>query len=542
MRRLGLILLLGVLAFAARAQHSGIVGIEHLRDAATVADLPRLPQSAFTPSTRTDRLDGAVAGGWWRLHPAHGAHERLLLVYHPYSAQVTVLMPPDYRPQRQSMFDRDLDARYSRRALAFPVRGSGPIYIGVEGARYPLQVAVQDMAAHAVGDRGHLRVLFTTVGVLIGVCLVALLFWLILRDRVYLLYAACMATQLLYLLCSNGEAYSLPVLRLLAPFGARGVWFVATLSTIVAVYFLIDFADLRKRVPALTGALILVGAWLPALMLALLVSPWPADKDWFPNLGNGLLLLANVLAILCLTLAWRRGGRHAGLTLLAWVPLVVMSTSRALQLSSGSPLPGWLEYGLPLTVAYAAVVLMLGLADRMLAFRRERDRAQHDAERDPLTGVYNRAGIERRLEWALRQAKNDYQQLSVLFLDIDHFKRINDSHGHAVGDACLRMLVQIMGIQPQYGDRFGRLGGEEFLLVLPGANLHRAHDTAEAIRHSIEARCKQIAGIALDMTVSIGVAESSREESVSSLIARADGAMYAAKEAGRNRVVSAQAA
>jgi len=449
-------------------------------------------------------------------------------------------MPPDYRPRRQSMFDRGLDARYSRRALAYRLQGSAPVYVGVQGARYPLQIAVRDSASHAVSDRSHLRVLYTTVGVLLGVCLVALLFWLILRNRVYLLYAAFLATQLLYLLYSNGEGYSLPLLRLLAPFGVKGVWFVTTLAIIVAVYFLLDFADLRKRVPAPAGALILVGAWLPMLMLALLVSPWPVGKNWFPNLGNGLLLLVNLLAIACLALAWRRGGRHAGLMLLAWVPLVVMSTSRAVQISSGSPLPGWLEYGLPLTLAYAGVVLMLGLADRMLAFRRQRDQAQDRAEHDPLTGAYNRAGIERRIEWALRQQHDDYQQLSVLFLDIDHFKNINDRYGHAVGDTCLRTLAEIIEAQ-RHGGRLGRLGGEEFVLLLPGANLHRATDTAEVIRRSIEVQCKQVAGVLLGMTVSIGAAESARDETAASLIARADEAMYAAKKAGRNRVVAAAA-
>jgi len=253
-----------------------------------------------------------------------------------------------------------------------------------------------------------------------------------------------------------------------------------------------------------------------------------------------LLLLANVLAILALVLAWRRGSRHAGMMLLAWVPLVAVSTARALQLSAGAPLQPWLEYGLPLVLAYTAVVLMLGMADRMRAFRRERDRAQLEAERDPLTGVFNRAGIKRRLDWALAATQSEYQPLAVLFLDIDHFKRINDEHGHAVGDACLGALVRLVTGELQYGDQVGRLGGEEFLLVLPGADRRRAQDTAEHIRRSVEARCREIAGVPLAMTVSIGVAESRQGDSVADIIARADAAMYTAKRGGRNRVASAE--
>jgi len=224
--------------------------------------------------------------------------------------------------------------------------------------------------------------------------------------------------------------------------------------------------------------------------------------------------------------------------LLAWIPLVLASTARAVQLSSGAPLPPWLEYGLPLVLAYTAVVLMLGMADRMRAFRHERDHAQYEAERDPLTGVLNRAGIERRLDWALAAAAGEYRPLAVLFLDIDHFKKINDSHGHAVGDACLGALVRIIATELQYGDQVGRLGGEEFLLVLPGADRRRARDIAEHIRRGVELRCARIADIPLAMTVSIGVAESRRSDTVADLIARADGAMYTAKRAGRNRVMT----
>lgn len=535
-----LVLLLGCLAAEAWAHETGIVGIAHLRlPPPSLATLPQLPSSAFETNARHDRLDGAVGGaGWWRLQPSNSDAQRLLLIYHPYSAHVTVLMPPDYRPQRKSVFDSDLDARYSRRALVFPLLADGPVFIGVDQARYPLQVSISSVAAYAVSDHAHMEVLYSVTGVLVGVCLVALVFWLMLRDRMYLLYAGCMAMQLMYVLYSYGEAYGLPVLDRLAPLGAPGMWFVATVSTIVSVLFLLDFGELRARTPRLSACLLWIGCYLPLLTLVLLVSPWPQDKGWFPGLGNLLLLLSNLFAIVALLVAWRRGGRHAGMMLLAWVPLVFVSTARALQLSAGATLTPWLEYGLPVVLAYTAVILMLGMADRMRAFRRERDRAQLEAERDSLTGVLNRTGIERRLGWSLAACQLDYRPLAVLFLDIDHFKQINDTHGHAVGDACIGALVRCITAELQYGDHLGRLGGEEFLLVLPGANRRRARDAAEVIRHNVESRCRQIAGLALDMTVSIGIAENQPGDTVPDLIARADAAMYAAKRAGRNRVMA----
>lgn len=554
MKRLGLGavlaagLVLGAVAPTARAQSGGIARIERLPAAPALtaaADTPPSPRptSAREQASGSRRLDGARDGsGWWRLDPEPPAGKRLLLVYNPYSARVTVRTPPDYRPRTQTVFDRDLDPRHSRHALVFPIIAPGPVYVGVEGARYPLQIAVRAAGEYAAADLRHVSALFATTGVLIGVSLVALLFWIMLRDRVYLLYAVAMAAQLLYVLCAYGAAYALPGLRLLAGFGAAGIWFVATVSTVVTVFFLVDFGELRLRVPRLSRALLWIGAWLPIALLVLLVSPWPADKGWFPISGNLLLMAANLLALIALTTAWLRGGRHAGFVLIAWLPLVIMSTARATQLSAGAPLSPWLEYGLPVTLAYSAVVLVLGLADRMLAFRRERDAAQEFAERDPLTATYNRAGIERRLDWAIARARRERQPLSVLFLDLDYFKQINDGHGHAVGDACLRAVVAAVAQELRFGDHLGRLGGEEFLLVLPNSDRERALAIAERIRRGVQQRCEHVDGAPVALTVSIGATECADADAATTVITRADGAMYAAKRAGRNRVVALDAA
>jgi diguanylate cyclase (GGDEF)-like protein len=541
---LWLLLLLPASAWSAgvpaMVRDSGIANVVPVNISVAAAKLPAAANTGAitSPALAQVRLAMPAGGGWWRLDPAASGPDRLLLVYHPYSARVSVRMPPDYRLRARTIFEADLDPAWSRRALAFPLKAPGPVFIGIEGARYPLQVAIRDAREHIAEDRGHTRVLFTSIGVLVGVSLVALVFWLVLRDRIYLWYAACMASQMLYLLCSNGEAYAMPGLRLLGRFAAPGVWFVATLSTIVSVNFLLVFADLRTRVPRLSRLLLLVGAWLPMLLLALLVSPWPADKGWFPGIGNLLLLLANIVAIAALTLAWRRGGRHAGQMLLAWVPLVVVSTARAVQLSIGAPLSPWLEYGLPLVLACTAVVLMLGLADRMQAFRSERDRARQDAQHDPLSGAYNRVGIMQRLQHAVAEARAGSRQLAVLFLDIDHFKQINDTHGHALGDACIRQLSWLVQEELMPGESFGRLGGEEFMLVLPGVNGRHARDAAERLRRKVEGRSVVLDGVRVGMTVSIGSVEYAAPETADALVRRADAAMYAAKEAGRNRVVA----
>ncbi|KRC36763.1 MULTISPECIES: diguanylate cyclase [unclassified Lysobacter] len=519
----------------------GIVRVERLAQAppASAEALRALPDSAYQTQPSTLQLAGAQSGrGWWRLRPESSEEPRVLLIYHPYSARITVLAPPDYRARHASIFDPEAEPSHSRRALAFPLSAAGPVYVGVEGARYPLQIAVRSSADYAVEDHRHVRMLWLSMGILVGVSLVVLLFWAQLRERVYLLFSASMLLQLLYVLCAYGDAYTLPILAWLGRFGVAGIWFVATSSTIVTVLFLIEFAELRPRAPWLTRALLIVGAWLPLLLLLVgLVSPWPANKAWFPLLGNGLLMLANLLAVATLGTVWLRGGRHAGFVLIAWVPLVVVSTARAMQLSAGVPLTSLLEYGLPVMQAFAAVVLVLGLADRMLTFRRERDVAQLHAEHDALTGVLNRAGIITRLNRAVADSRRKRQPLSVLFLDLDHFKAINDTYGHPVGDACLCAVTESIHSETMPIYQLGRIGGEEFLLLLPGVGNAVALDTAEQIRRKVERRCCEVKGVKVALTLSIGVVECGPEDSAATLIQRADAAMYRAKHEGRNRVV-----
>ncbi len=520
---------------SAQAQQSGIARID--------AVPPAAGQTAGIFAERDFIADPAapsvIGNGEWRLQPAAALDRPLLLVYHPYSARVSVRGPGLPAPATQTLFDRDLDPQYSRHALVFPLSGNGaPVFIRVEGARYPLQVAVLPQAAHVARDLTQVRVLLLSIGVLVGVSLTVLLFWAVLRERVYLLYAASMALQLLFLLCSYGEAYALPGLRWIGNFGAHGIWFIATVSTMAAVYMLLDYAGLRSRVPRLSRGMRWAGVYIPALLLLLLTSPWPVDKDWFPNAGNLLFLLTNALAILALLVAWRKGGRHAGFILIAWVPLVIFSTARALQLSMGIPIEPWLQYGLPLVLAFSAVVLALGLADRMLTFRQERDTAKEHAERDWLTGVMNRGGIEHRLDWAIFNTRREGLPLSLLFLDLDDFKQVNDRFGHAVGDNCLRAVVRAISGELQYGDHLGRLGGEEFVLGLPGTGWVGAIAMAEHLRCKIQDECGHVDGTPVAVTVSIGVAQCNGTDTVATLIKRADKAMYVAKHGGRNRVAT----
>ena len=493
------------------------------------------------------RFDSGAAGvrvignGQWRVYPKPGVSEPLLVFYHPYTAHVTVQDHTGGPPRRQDMFSPDLDPQYSRRGLVFPLTGDGPVDVRVEGARYPLRIAVESAPAYAAADLWHVRLVLPAIGMVLGVSMAVLLFWAMLRDRVYLLYAGAMLFQLLYALCSYGEAYAWPGLSWLARFGAQGIWFSGSLATVLLVYLWLDYAGLRQTTPRLALLMRLVGAYGCGLSLLLLLLPWPADKAWFPDVANALFLLTNVVALTTLVVAWWRGQTHAAYVLIAWVPVLVFTMWRALRFSSGERAQPWLEYGLPWVLAFTAVVLALGLADRMLTFRRERDSAKAHAERDGLTGVLNRGGIEHRLDWALIERQREHIPVSLLFIDLDAFKQVNDRYGHAVGDACLRAVTRAVSEQFQYGDQLGRLGGEEFVLVLSGAGLSSATRIGDQVVARIRHDCATVEGIEVALTASLGVAQARDGDTVASLIARADHAMYAAKRAGGDRVMDENA-
>ncbi len=156
---------------------------------------------------------------------------------------------------------------------------------------------------------------------------------------------------------------------------------------------------------------------------------------------------------------------------------------------------------------------------------------------DPLTGCLNRRGITERLLAEISFAQRDKRPLGVAVLDMDHFKRINDTHGHAVGDGVLQELVHRLGTSVRASDAFGRIGGEEFLILWPGLSVESSRVAADRVRQIMERTPFVIDDVTLKATVSLGVTTTTGEDSQEAIIERADQALYAAKAAGRNRVI-----
>lgn len=163
------------------------------------------------------------------------------------------------------------------------------------------------------------------------------------------------------------------------------------------------------------------------------------------------------------------------------------------------------------------------------------------ASTDPLTGLPNRRQFVARMQDELaRTRRKPHYQTALLMLDLDHFKRVNDSLGHAAGDAVLRHFAQLLRAALRQVDTPGRIGGEEFAVLLPDTALAAAQTLAERLRQQVEASAASGQGPPVPITVSIGVAELwATDTDVADALARADQALYAAKHSGRNRVVLA---
>ncbi|MDJ0860934.1 MAG: GGDEF domain-containing protein [Gammaproteobacteria bacterium] len=160
------------------------------------------------------------------------------------------------------------------------------------------------------------------------------------------------------------------------------------------------------------------------------------------------------------------------------------------------------------------------------------------AAKDPLTLVNNRAALDETLDREISLAQRHATPLTVLMIDLDHFKAVNDRYGHVVGDHVLKAFTARVAESYRASDIFFRYGGEEFTLVLRNTELAGAACLAERIRESVENRPMTTDAGPVSLTVSIGVAELANGDHAASLLARADAALYTSKAQGRNRVTA----
>ena len=288
---------------------------------------------------------------------------------------------------------------------------------------------------------------------------------------------------------------------------------------------------------------------LPALMLALAVFAQALGLDAARRPLQAVINFGT-LALLYLSTAWdlRRHAHedlHWRFPLLLSLPLLLGGLAfagRALRallapesVAAEMNVPSALNVGSALS--YIVLVLLMHATLMALVVARLLGQLQNLARRDPLTGLLNRRAMHAALDEHARRRRRVADTFSVLMIDVDHFKSVNDRHGHEAGDRALTHLSRLMTQALRQQDRVGRFGGEEFLVLLPSADLARARADAEILRLQVRSQPLPLADQLLHLSVSIGVAEwAGPAEDLSRLLARADAALYRAKAGGRDRV------
>ncbi len=480
---------------------------------------------------------------WYRVRPVSDWSERpppLLSIFDPQGLSITAFLPPEYVGVRHSMYDR-VDDGFTRHALTFALPyeldASAPIYLRVDPERaVPRRIEVRSAAEARIEDLAYARLDVLFPAIQSSTVLVMICFFLALRERMYAYFVGHVFFVVLYELYAFGVGFELAPFSLLAPLGIRCAWLTAAIAAVLLLEFSNQFLDLHRVAPRLARLLAAFRWPLAALAICSLLPPLSRGW-WVEDVLAPLLLVTAPLLVAAAVLAWQHGGRRGGFYLCAWIPGLLFVIARVLQLTLQWPLPIWLEFALPGAFAYASIVLAFGLADHTLTIRPERDVAHRLAEHDALTGLLNRRAILARLRAAFLNARESDESLSVLFLDLDHFKQVNDTYGHRAGDQCLRAIVGPIASELRQGDALGRYGGEEFLVVLPGATASNAEVVAERIRARVQEMPVFVSGVRIGLTVSVGIAAADADTATpDDLIARADAALYRSKSAGRNLV------
>lgn len=333
--------------------------------------------------------------------------------------------------------------------------------------------------------------------------------------------------------------------------GQASVWLAFWGSDVLAIATL---ATLRAVMPCLTEGRSSAGpglAWRSALALllpaALLLAwlPYEGDMRWHTRIVFSTGLLLTLLAAVD---AWRQLRARVSLRLTAWLsaPLFVIALFLLLPLLNSLQRPAVVfdlsadsEFQIAWTWAMLALGLLLNATMASLVLARMILHIQRLTRRDPLTDVLNRRALSEAIddEHARLQRGLPY---ALVMIDLDHFKQLNDNLGHAAGDAALLRAVQALSTCVRDVDRFGRLGGEEFCVLLPLTGLAGAALVAERMRHNLEVSSFEWQGKTWPLTASFGVAEALADDvSADAVLLRADKGMYRAKAQGRNVVQEA---
>jgi diguanylate cyclase (GGDEF)-like protein len=528
------------LALACMASTAAAVVVPERAPGFLLAGAPsaeQTPMRACAPQMREglrERRIEAPPGGW------PGAPQAIN-VFNVFTGEVMVALGE--REVCGRMHDartRDSRFRASVGMVAVPRAGSRePIRVAWEE---PLQSSWQPTvvlgAPSPVQQMDTMRLLVRVSCMAIGLALAmsALMGFVGTRDRSFIRHAAvCVVLVAGQAILSGLSGYPRPWL----PVGTHEAWWL-TAATAIAVAALAHGVWQQSGVAGAhplprRAVTLLVRA---AIIAALLVPALPLASLRWTLLGLELAFCAACLGLLAVaSLSLRRGDRSAMLGLVSIVPFLAIIAG---EVASSRLLIAYRIEVLQLAVTWFLIAMGYALTRRYSHLRRQHDAMRVLAATDELTGLPNRRSGLARLERLFGQSRERGEPLTVGFVDIDRFKRINDVYGHEVGDRVLAVVAQALAGAMRGREDVVRMGGEEFLVVMPNVGLADAAPRLERMRERVRQAGASLGIEGLHVTASIGLASLRHDdEDPASLLRRADGAMYRAKQAGRDRVLLA---
>ena len=452
------------------------------------------------------------------------------------------LVPVDGEPTHWQGGDAHSPSRYLRAGLGFAFDaqlppGRSELFVradSIDSAALALRLvplaataALEGAAQHWLGlVHGFLLALVVTYGLL----------WLALRETSLLRYVAYVGSYLYMHLAYSGIA-ALAVWPDSPAIARFAILVGMTLFSSAGLWFARDFLRLSQWAPRMDRLV----AWIVRIALVAMAACVLADSPAMAvAMAFPYIMLFTVLMVVLGAMGVRAGREQARIFLAASLASVAGAFVTTLAVMGKIPFSALTFRAVEVGVMVEASIWALALGLRLRRDREDRVHALQLAEHDPLTGLFNRRGFLERALPVHEAALRDARALSLVLLDIDHFKDVNDRDGHDAGDRALAAVADRLRLLSRRDDVIARWGGEEFVLLLPDTSRDAAYAFAELLRADLAHMLVTLAdGRTVAMTASLGVAGAKRAVSVEDLLRHADAALYAAKQAGRNRVVIA---
>ncbi|WP_097460843.1 sensor domain-containing diguanylate cyclase [Mangrovitalea sediminis] len=303
-----------------------------------------------------------------------------------------------------------------------------------------------------------------------------------------------------------------------------------------ALIFAMSFLDTPRHLPRLHRFVV------ASVALPVAVETWAGlwgDRVTGLLLAFTFILYFSLLMVVLGLVSWRAGLTYAKYFLIAALAGVIGASVTAVTVWGLVPYTEWGYRAAEIGTMFEAVLLALALADQFRVSVEQKNRAEQLARIDPLTGLNNRRGFNELATSVWNAGIRNQRHISVIMLDLDHFKQLNDTYGHSAGDRMLKLISEELRHTARAGDILARWGGEEFVLFLPETALKDAIYVANRLRTNIKSKSLVDNGHTLTLTASFGVSHRQfGNVDLETLIQAADRQLYVAKQTGRNRVCS----